>query len=414
MRRRGSSQAKRAGRARRRRRQAAAEAAGDEDGPGGAKRKRRSGFMRSGRSRARPSGIGSVRRLASRSSSCAAGPARRGRCASAAGRARGERLDVAASGRRGGKGQFVVVAAGEQACCVQAVGAGLERGARQLEVDAPPGGTLEDVADVGEQAVGDVDRRRRQAAQGEPERDARLRPVQRGEAIGNRRPGQTDFSLRWASPSAPGRACRTPRLRRRPARRRGVSACPCGTSPNTVAQRLSGPRVVSPPMTSTPNCLGAGEEAAREGGDPGFVGLGSASPAPPSAAARPWRRGRRDSRRAFSSRGFGLGVGQEMRAGRPACRWKPPGPCRAPGARSARRRRRRPAPYAHGFAREVARDQFEFGRPRNPARRDFFSAARSGPPRRACRQHAVAELLMAVACQRVGLRQFHQCNASGA
>ena len=98
---------------------------------------------------------------------------------------RSELGELMALGGRRGKNQFVIVAAGRLAMTrEQRVGA--DRQARQLVFKKLGAhfGTLGDVAEVGEQAVGDVDRGVGQLAllQGEPQFDARRRLLQRGDA----------------------------------------------------------------------------------------------------------------------------------------------------------------------------------------------------------------------------------------
>jgi hypothetical protein len=277
---------------------------------------------------------------------------------------RGERFDVAASRRRGGKGQLVVVAAGEQALLRQhRIGAGLERGARQQgEVDVRrQGGTLEDVADVGEQAVGNVDRRRRQAAQGEPERDARLRTVQRGEAGRHRRPAQTDFSLTVGQPE-----CRQAGRAGHP---QVVAVPPAGAGQRLPLRHFAehGGRQVERAARGVaaddvhPECVGAGEQAAREGGDPVLVGgrQRGGDHRPARLRAHGGKVGKIDGERLPAER-LGLGIRQEVGAGRQHVggdHQVHAGRRAHDGAVVAHAQHR----VAHGPG-EVARDQREFGR----------------------------------------------------
>jgi len=57
------------------------------------------------------------------------------------------------------------------------------------------------------------------------------------------------------------------------------SAWPCGTSPKTVIQMLSGPRVVSPPTSSQSWASASAQQAPRERLQPGLVGKRIARPA---------------------------------------------------------------------------------------------------------------------------------------
>ena len=95
-------------------------------------------------------------------------------------------FDLAALGRRRGKRELVIVAAGEQTLrCERLVRAGGDRlCARQAlptELGADAGG-LENVAEVAEQAVGDVDGSVRQSAQPSSQLDLRLGRMQAREA----------------------------------------------------------------------------------------------------------------------------------------------------------------------------------------------------------------------------------------
>ena len=130
-----------------------------------------------------------------------------------------------------GEQELVVVAAGEQAFerqrALRPVAPRGERRARgnAREVDARAHlARGEQVAEVAGQAVRDVEHRGRDAAQREPQRDARLRPVQ--PQRGRRRAPRDRASCARRAPPAPARrrpACPTPRRRRRAARRGGGS-----------------------------------------------------------------------------------------------------------------------------------------------------------------------------------------------
>ena len=74
-------------------------------------------------------------------------------------------------------------------------------------------------------------------------------------------------SARRASPSVPLTYRSSPG--RAPER---SSAARGGTSPKTVMQIASGPRVVSPPISSQPSRVGEREQARREAGEKDFVG----------------------------------------------------------------------------------------------------------------------------------------------
>ena len=129
------------------------------------------------------------------------------------------------------------------------------------------------MAEVADQAVGDVDRARRQAAQREAERDARLRPLHRAAHLRERRsPSSATVprnasSARRASPSVPLTHRSSPG--RAPER---SSAAAGGTSPKTVMQIVSGPRVVSPPISSQPCASASANRPAREAGEKDLVG----------------------------------------------------------------------------------------------------------------------------------------------
>ena len=141
-----------------------------------------------------------------------------------------ERFDLGAPFGRRGEQQLVVVAAGERrvARAGQVAGGGRERQRVGMQLGADPG-DLEDVAEVGDQAVRDVDRRARDAAQRLAEREARPRQAIALDQIGARvarRP-----RARLAAPSGPARrrrACPRPRRRRPAWRRCRSSAAPVG------------------------------------------------------------------------------------------------------------------------------------------------------------------------------------------
>jgi hypothetical protein len=261
-----------------------------------------------------------------------------------------------AAGRRRGEHQFVVVAAGQQASRAKV-------GCRQVRRFSAGGnsGLFEDVAEVGEQAVGHVDRRSGHALQPRP---SSTRGCGRCRAA-----RQSPRSWVRSAPCGPaggrgparrGRAGRKPRSRRRLWRRsRRRAATDSGTSPKIVTQKLRGPRVVSPPIRSMPNSVGAGEEAAGEGGDPRFIGVRQGGGQRRPARPRAHRRHVGDiHREGLPAEVRGVGVGQEMRAlhqhvggdhqfltGR--------GAISAPSSPT-------PSSVWESAAREMARDEFEF------------------------------------------------------
>ena len=101
--------------------------------------------------------------------------------------------DLGAVLERGGKQQFVVVAArgtGPESTCGVAAGRD-QRIKRQGGADA---GLFEDVIEIAEEAVGDVEHGAGQAAQGEAEFNPRLRAVQGGKAVVAIGGGEADFA----------------------------------------------------------------------------------------------------------------------------------------------------------------------------------------------------------------------------
>ena len=90
--------------------------------------------------------------------------------------------DRVAPRRQRGEDELVVVAAGEQALALQRDRLRGEDGAARQGVDVDDGadaGAAQHVAEVAGQAVGDVDRARRHAAQAHAERGARRRQLHR-------------------------------------------------------------------------------------------------------------------------------------------------------------------------------------------------------------------------------------------
>ena len=163
--------------------------------------------------------------------------------------------------------QLVVVAAGQHAFALQRQRLrgqrARSRGSASTSTRGADAGAAQHMAEVAEQAVGDVDRAGGNAAQRHAERHARLRPLHR-RAHAARSPSprarawpRKTSSARRASPSVPLTHRSSPA--RAPER---SSAAPAGTSPNTVMQMVSGPRVVSPPTSSQP-CASASANSPR-------------------------------------------------------------------------------------------------------------------------------------------------------
>ena len=204
------------------------------------------------------------------------------------------------------------------------------------------------MAEVAEQAVAEVDR----AAW--PRRAAPMPSATRGcgRSIARARLGER---RRRAAPPCRERP-RAPAARRRavpltyrssPARApERSSACPAGTSPNTVMQMFSGPCVVSPPTSSQP-CASASANRPRE--KPSSKTSSTRGSASASVKAeRPRAAGGQVAqvdRQRLVAEALAARRSTGSAAPRPACRARSPAACRA-RARAARSRRPRRARHA--------------------------------------------------------------------
>ena len=158
---------------------------------------------------------------------------------------------------RRGEAQFVVVAAGERAGAARFGGQQRERAGHRDRVRIDDGAARSSASGY---ASGRRRGHRRCRAPRAPRRAARA-PARRAardapaRASVARRRRHRRGSIRRAAgrgPRAHRRACRRPRCRRRACAASRRSAAFGGTSPNTVMQMLSGPLVVSPPISSQP------------------------------------------------------------------------------------------------------------------------------------------------------------------
>ena len=202
---------------------------------------------------------------------------------------------------------------------------------------------------VAGQAVGQVDRGMRDAAQRLPEREPRLRPVQSTRARRLRRPPRFG-PLRPSGRRLPARGDRErgaaerprdPDFVARPARGRGAAPAPGGTCPNTVMDIASGPRVVSPPTSGQAMPVGEREHAAAERLEPRLVdGRQRDRQGEAERLRRPSPPGPTGSPPATCARSPPGRCRRRNGAPRPACRTKSPAPVRPPAAAARRSRRR--------------------------------------------------------------------------
>ncbi len=212
------------------------------------------------------------------------------------------------------------------------------------------------MAEVADQAVGHIDRgaARRRAARGPAPRAARDAPARArscaNSAASRREPAQP---VRERQRGVAQRARDPDRIAGLAPLRR--SASPAGTSPRMVTQRLSGPRVVSPPTRSTPCAIGQREEAPRERAEPAASADRQRPGQQRPARRRAHRRhvGQVDRERLVAER-FGFGAGEKMAALDQHVDRRPRS--RSPGlARAAPHRRRRRAPRGAPGAGRTAR-----------------------------------------------------------
>ena len=177
---------------------------------------------------------------------------------------------------RGGKSKLVIVAAREQAIGAEyVIGAGGDGRRPRQGIVVQLGGNarlFENVADVGQQAVGNIDGAARDAAQPAAQVDARLRRMQAGE---------TGFKLRSLKPhaagemgEAEGRVAAGPGYPDiitglRPVAALGQAGRQLPHDGNADAQRAARGVAANEFDAKAP---GHGKKTARKGRDPGLVG----------------------------------------------------------------------------------------------------------------------------------------------
>ena len=231
----------------------------------------------------------------------------------------------ARAARRRGEAQLVVVAAGEQA------------GERQRRDRAPAQHVASSAAQRGSasRSTAAPTRDARECARGRRSGRRRYRSPRsrrRADAAERRRAAPAAqralAALRGPRRSSAMRPCSArererrvaeraghPDRHRRRSRRCAAAPVPAGTSPRIVTHSVRGPRVVSPPTSSTPMRVGEREEAARECREPALVGVGQRAGEQRPARRRAHRRhvGQIHRERLVAER-LGIGAGEEMPA----------------------------------------------------------------------------------------------------